>query len=65
MKEETQRSSCSKKMYYNDAKMHYNDVQSSQLKQDPFKTNKIDIKKLANSASEEFEKLYKVSIIFM
>ena len=58
MKEETQRSSCSKKM-------HYNDVQSSQLKQDPFKTNKIDIKKLANPASEEFEKLYKVSIIFM
>ena len=38
----------------------YSDVQSSQLRLDPFKVNKMDNKKLANSSSEEFEELYKV-----
>ena len=41
----------------------YSDVQSSQLRLDPFQANKMDNKKLANSSSEEFEELYKVKAI--
>ena len=46
----------------------YNEVSASQLKLDPFKeTGAVDNmdtnRKMANSASEEFEKLYKVIIM--
>ena len=47
----------------------YSEVSASQLKLDPFKeTGAVDNmdtnRKMANSASEEFEKLYKVIIMW-
>ena len=48
----------------------YSEVAASQLKLDPFKEagavdNMDTNRKMANSASEEFEKLYKVIIMFV
>ena len=48
----------------------YSEVAASQLKLDPFKEagavdNMDTHRKMANSASEEFEKLYKVIIMFV